>query len=58
MVSSPPLDSVRQQRCRELDAWRRESCVCLGSCQESWGQLKNHLGFSLLSELAHCILLR
>ncbi|XP_066500234.1 zinc finger protein 692 isoform X2 [Hoplias malabaricus] len=49
-------DSVRKQRRRELDARRSKSRVRLGSCLESWGRLKETLGFSLHSELARYLL--
>ncbi|XP_024277261.1 zinc finger protein 692 [Oncorhynchus tshawytscha] len=56
MVSESTPDTIRQQRRRELDARRSKSRVRLGSCLQSWGQLKNHLGFSLHSELANYLL--
>lgn len=46
------------QRRRELDARRSKSRVRLGSCLQSWGQLKEKLGFSLHSELAQHLLER
>uniref|UniRef100_A0A8C7M675 Uncharacterized protein n=1 Tax=Oncorhynchus mykiss TaxID=8022 RepID=A0A8C7M675_ONCMY len=58
---SPPatdFDPLILLRRRELDARRSKSRVRLGSCLQSWGQLKNHLGFSLHSELANYLLQR
>ncbi|KAL7884584.1 hypothetical protein AOLI_G00073540 [Acnodon oligacanthus] len=49
-------DALRRQRRRELDARRSKSRIRLGSCLESWGQLKETLGFSLHSELAQYLL--
>ncbi|XP_051509823.1 zinc finger protein 692 [Myxocyprinus asiaticus] len=49
-------DAVRSQRRRELDARRSKSRVRLGSCLQSWVQLKEKLGFSLHSELAQHLL--
>lgn len=51
-----PKNSLRSQRRRELDARRSKSRVRLGSCLQSWGQLKEELGFSLHSELAQHLL--
>lgn len=48
--------SLRSQRRRELDARRSKSRVRLGSCLQSWVQLKEELGFSLHSELAQHLL--
>ncbi|KAA0714159.1 Zinc finger protein 692 [Triplophysa tibetana] len=47
---------LRSQRRRELDARRSKSRVRLGSCLQSWGQLKQELGFTLHSELAQHLL--
>lgn len=58
VVSESTPDTIRQQRRRELDARRSKSRVRLGSCLQSWDQLKNHLGFSLHSELANYLLQR
>ncbi|XP_067270080.1 zinc finger protein 692 [Pseudorasbora parva] len=49
-------DALRSQRRRELDARRSKSRVRLGSSLQSWGQLKEKLGFSLHSELAQHLL--
>ncbi|KAL7828959.1 hypothetical protein SRHO_G00325930 [Serrasalmus rhombeus] len=49
-------DALRRQRRRELDARRSKSRIRLGSCLESWGQLKETLGFYLHSELAQYLL--
>ncbi|XP_066548201.1 zinc finger protein 692 [Amia ocellicauda] len=49
-------DAVRRQRRRELDARRSKSRVRLGACLQSWGELKDRLGFSLHSELAQYLL--
>ncbi|XP_050973180.1 zinc finger protein 692 [Labeo rohita] len=53
---SSSKDNLRSQRRRELDARRSKSRVRLGSCLQSWGQLKEKLGFSLHSELAQHLL--
>lgn len=53
--TSPRVEQRRQRR-RELDARRSKCRVRLGSSQQSWGQLKNSLGFSLHSELARHLL--
>ncbi|XP_059359810.1 zinc finger protein 692 [Carassius carassius] len=53
---SSSKDTQRSQRRRELDARRSKSRVRLGSCLQSWGQLKEKLGFSLHSELAQHLL--
>ncbi|KTF83537.1 hypothetical protein cypCar_00038338 [Cyprinus carpio] len=53
---SSSKDTLRSQRRRELDARRSKSRVRLGSCLQSWGQLKEKLGFSLHSELAQHLL--
>ncbi|XP_067249737.1 zinc finger protein 692 isoform X1 [Chanodichthys erythropterus] len=53
---SSSTDTLRSQRRRELDARRSKSRVRLGSCLQSWGQLKDKLGFSLHSELAQHLL--
>ncbi|XP_061093842.1 zinc finger protein 692 [Conger conger] len=53
---SSPRDAVRRQRRRELDARRSKSRVRLGACLQSWGQLKDRLGFALHSELAQYLL--
>ncbi|XP_016379814.1 zinc finger protein 692-like [Sinocyclocheilus rhinocerous] len=53
---SSSKDTQRSQRRRELDARRSKSRVRLGSGQQSWGQLKEKLGFSLHSELAQHLL--
>uniref|UniRef100_A0A671KVH5 Zinc finger protein 692 n=1 Tax=Sinocyclocheilus anshuiensis TaxID=1608454 RepID=A0A671KVH5_9TELE len=55
---SSSKDTQRSQRRRELDARRSKSRVRLGSCLQSWGQLKEKLGFSLHSELAQHLLER
>uniref|UniRef100_A0A8C1IWP5 Uncharacterized protein n=2 Tax=Cyprinus carpio TaxID=7962 RepID=A0A8C1IWP5_CYPCA len=55
---SSSKDTLRSQRRRELDARRSKSRVRLGSCLQSWGQLKEKLGFSLHSELAQHLLER
>lgn len=57
-VMSSSKDTQRSQRRRELDARRSKSRVRLGSCLQSWGQLKEKLGFSLHSELAQHLLER
>lgn len=57
-VMSSSTDTLRSQRRRELDARRSKSRVRLGSCLQSWGQLKDKLGFSLHSELAQHLLER
>ncbi|XP_023699911.2 zinc finger protein 692 isoform X1 [Paramormyrops kingsleyae] len=49
-------DALRRQRRRELDARRSKSRVRLGGCLQSWGQLKDRLGFALHSELAQYLL--
>ncbi|XP_016421957.1 zinc finger protein 692-like [Sinocyclocheilus rhinocerous] len=53
---SSSKDILCSQRRRELDARRSKSRVRLGSCLQSWGQLKEKLGFSLHSELAQHLL--
>ncbi|XP_073675353.1 zinc finger protein 692 isoform X2 [Garra rufa] len=53
---SSSKDALSSQRRRELDARRSKSRVRLGSCLQSWGQLKEKLGFSLHSELAQHLL--
>ncbi|XP_035268787.1 LOW QUALITY PROTEIN: zinc finger protein 692 [Anguilla anguilla] len=53
---SSPRDAQRRQRRRELDARRSKSRVRLGACLQSWGQLKERLGFALHSELAQHLL--
>ncbi|XDV49215.1 hypothetical protein PO909_018502 [Leuciscus waleckii] len=53
---SSSSDTPRSQRRRELDARRSKSRVRLGSCLQSWGHLKEKLGFSLHSELAQHLL--
>ncbi|KAL1270040.1 hypothetical protein QQF64_032329 [Cirrhinus molitorella] len=53
---SSSKDTLRSQRRRELDARRSKSRVRLGSCLQSWGQLREKLGFSLHSELAQHLL--
>ncbi|KAL4634753.1 zinc finger protein 692-like [Arapaima gigas] len=55
---SSPRDVLRRQRRRELDARRSKSRVRLGGCLQSWGQLKESLGFTLHSELAQFLLER
>uniref|UniRef100_A0A672LIJ6 Zinc finger protein 692 n=1 Tax=Sinocyclocheilus grahami TaxID=75366 RepID=A0A672LIJ6_SINGR len=55
---SSSKDTQRSQRRRELDARRSKSRVRLGSCLQSWGQLKEKLGFSHHSELAQHLLER
>lgn len=57
-MMSSSKDTLRSQRRRELDARRSKSRVRLGSCLQSWGQLKEKLGFSLHSELAQHLLER
>lgn len=57
-VMSSSNDAPRSRRRRELDARRSKSRVRLGACLESWGQLKEKLGFSLHSELAQHLLER
>ncbi|XP_067088284.1 zinc finger protein 692 [Osmerus mordax] len=54
-ATSPRVEQRRQRR-RELDARRSKCRVRLGSSQQSWGQLKDSLGFSLHSELARHLL--
>ncbi|XP_030640225.1 zinc finger protein 692 [Chanos chanos] len=49
-------EALRRQRRRELDARRSKSRVRLGSCLQTWGLLKDKLGFSLHSELAQYLL--
>ncbi|KAK6309057.1 hypothetical protein J4Q44_G00205200 [Coregonus suidteri] len=56
MASASTPKAVRRERRTEIDARRSKSCVHLGSCLQTWGQLKNHLGFSLHSELIHYLL--
>ncbi|XP_056319755.1 zinc finger protein 692 [Danio aesculapii] len=53
---SSTKEIVLRQRRRELDARRSKSRVRLGSCLQSWAQLKDKLGFSLHSELAQHLL--
>ncbi|KAJ8418979.1 hypothetical protein AAFF_G00004780 [Aldrovandia affinis] len=53
---SSSRDALRRQRRRELDARRSKSRVRLGACLQSWGQLKDMLGFALHSELAQYLL--
>ncbi|KPP72547.1 zinc finger protein 692-like [Scleropages formosus] len=48
VVMSSSRDALRRQRRRELDARRSKSRVRLGACLQSWGQLKESLGFLLL----------
>ncbi|XP_073765794.1 zinc finger protein 692 isoform X3 [Danio rerio] len=55
---SSTKETVLRQRRRELDARRSKSRVRLGSCLQSWAQLKDKLGFSLHSELAQHLLER
>jgi len=57
-VMSSSSDTPRSLRRRELDARRSKSRVRLGSCLQSWGHLKEKLGFSLHSELAQHLLQR
>lgn len=49
-------NTLQSQRRRELDARRSKSRIRLGSCLQSWVQLKEELGFSLHSELAQHLL--
>uniref|UniRef100_A0A8D0CLG1 Zinc finger protein 692 n=1 Tax=Scleropages formosus TaxID=113540 RepID=A0A8D0CLG1_SCLFO len=58
VVMSSSRDALRRQRRRELDARRSKSRVRLGACLQSWGQLKESLGFVLHSELAQFLLER